>query len=65
MDLAFAVDSSGSVNDANQMNWNNSLALIVAITRRFIIGVNQTRVGLVRFTDTANVIFNLSTYFNR
>ena len=65
MDLAFAVDSSGSVNDANPINWNNSLALIVAITRRFVIGVNQTRVGLVRFTDIANVIFNLNTYYIR
>jgi len=61
-DLAFVADSSGSVTPSN---WNSILNLIVALVDRFNIGQNLTRAALVRYSNNVEVIFNLTSYFNR
>ncbi|XP_048586525.1 macrophage mannose receptor 1 isoform X2 [Nematostella vectensis] len=59
LDLVFIVDASGSVREegflqAKQFMWR--------VIRGFNVTNNSTRVGLIRYSDFADVIFSLNTY---
>lgn len=67
LDLAFVVDSSGSIgqNDSTaQSNWIRALSFVNEVIGRFSIGINETHVALVKFSTNANVEFYLNSPFN-
>lgn len=68
-DIAFLVDSSGSIRDKNPSdgsydNWQLLLDFIANIVDHLYIGTefSDTRVGLIRFSDTAELEFTLDRY---
>jgi len=68
-DLAFLVDTSGSIRDKNPPdhsydNFNIILNFITNILDRLPLGFNDTRVAEVTFSTTAQVYFELNTFYN-
>ena len=69
IDLAFLIDSSGSIEDLFQGGYpgifrNNVLAFVSSVVANFNIGVeiNQTQIGLVAFSSTAQLQFYLNNF---
>ena len=67
VDLCFIVDSSGSIRDNNPAdashdNWDLQLNFIIDLVKLFDIAPDATRVGLVVFSDDAQLVFSLDTY---
>ena len=60
MDLAFLLDSSGSVDDENPDAWTQMLSFVSSVVRRFQVAESRARVGLIRYSDNAEVIFYLN-----
>ena len=58
------LDSSGSINLNNSLNWQNMLIFVGVNVglRKVLKGPDAVRVGLVRFSGTAYVEFNLNQY---
>jgi len=74
LDLVFLIDTSGSITDKNPKNqFNqtivNNFDLIKQFVQRLVdslpIGADNTRVGLLTFSDKASSYFYLNTSFNR
>ena len=63
-DLAFVIDSSGSIEEKGAGNWNVVLQFVANVINRFTIGQNAVRAALVRYGETANVEFYLNEYYN-
>lgn len=63
-DLVFVVDSSGSINDKNPMNWDLVLSFIAGLCATFTIGQDAVRVGLVEYSENARNIFFLNQYYD-
>ena len=66
VDLVFVVDSSGSIRDANPTdgsydNWNLILQYVYDVIELLNIGSDQTRVGLIAYSQTAVNMFYLNT----
>ncbi|CAH1793007.1 unnamed protein product [Owenia fusiformis] len=59
MDLVFAVDSSGSVGEAN---FNLTKFFMADVARHLSINPDANRVGAVVFHDTAEIKFNLGDF---
>ncbi|XP_052771155.1 sushi, von Willebrand factor type A, EGF and pentraxin domain-containing protein 1-like [Mya arenaria] len=57
IDLLFVIDSSGSVGIEG---FNNTKEFLINLIREF--PADRTRVGLMFFADTANIVFNLNEY---
>jgi hypothetical protein len=69
LDIVFVLDSSGSIRDQNPPdnsfdNWNLMLEFTNEIINDLQIGFDYTRVGVVRFADTARSFFYLNTYLD-
>lgn len=69
-DVCFVIDSSGSIRDNNPAdesydNWETLLQFIVNLTLPFDIGSDKTRVGLVKFSSKAHLLFGLGVYSDR
>lgn len=67
IDLVFVLDSSGSIRDANVPpvdNWQLMLNFVMNIMQFFNIDCDTDRVGLVRFSSTANNEFFLNRFCN-
>ena len=63
MDLAFVVDSSGSVKEPD---FRIGLDFIVKVCQFFDIGYPEgTKIALVRFSSSPNIIFHFNTYVNK
>lgn len=62
VDLAFAIDSSGSVNRDNPNNWDTLLQFVQDFVGRFTVGPNAARVAAVPYSNRGNTAFNLSSY---
>ena len=66
IDLAFIVDSSGSINEKDPNNWNTVLRFVERVVERFDnIGSDGVRVGLVVYSNNPEVSFFLNTHNNR
>ena len=66
VDLVFVVDSSGSIRDANPAdnsydNWALILEYVYDVVDLMNIGQDQTRVGLIAYSQTAVNMFYLNT----
>ena len=67
LDLAFVVDSSGSINKADPGNYNRLKQFIINVleSNRFgRIGRNGVRVALVKYSNKAEIMFTLDRYDN-
>ena len=64
VDLAFVIDSSGSIEEKGVGNWNLVLRFVSDVVNRFIIGRDSVRVALVRYGENANIEFHLNEYYN-
>jgi len=71
VDIAFVLDASGSIvpnrngdnTTANYTNWKLMKAFVITLIRSLPISANQTRIALVRFSDEADIIFQLNQYW--
>lgn len=64
MDLAFVVDSSGSIcNDEGGpcANWDSLLTFIKELVQSMIIGENDVRCAMIEFDSYAWIRWNLTT----
>lgn len=62
LDLAFLLDSSGSINYADPSNWRRILNFSISIVNsRLIIGPSATQVAVILFSNDAPVSFHLNT----
>ena len=61
LDLIFVLDSSGSIGSFNFVTMKNFVA---NVTANFEITANSTRVGLIRFSDTASILIPLGSNNN-
>ena len=59
MDLAFAIDASGSIEN---QNWSRVTDFISRFVARLTIGQDCVRVGVVTFGDEATVHFDLRAH---
>lgn len=63
MDLAFVVDSSGSVKESD---FRVGLDFVVNVCQYFDIGYPEgTRIALIRFSSFPKIIFHFNTYINK
>jgi len=58
-DVVFALDDSSNVLAAD---WTAMLTLMSSYLDVFNIGPGNVRVGVVRYSDTASIAFNLNAY---
>ncbi|KAI0212202.1 hypothetical protein LSAT2_002886 [Lamellibrachia satsuma] len=64
-DLVFVIDSSASIEFAQAGNWDRLLRFVNNIVAKRDIGMDATRVGVVRFsTDVVNSVY-LDQYYNK
>jgi len=66
----FVLDSSGSIRDNNPSdgsydNWQLMLEFMVNVVDRLTIGQDDTRVGVVKFSDIGESVFYLNSYYNK
>ena len=69
LDLVFVLDSSGSIRDSNPTdgsfdNWALLLQFVINIIQQLPIGEDFFRVGVVRFSNSGDSIFYLSSYLD-
>jgi len=62
VDLAYVVDSSGSINYKDARNWDITKEFLVNLTREFTIGSSDVQVAFVLFSDVATVEWSLTRY---
>ena len=65
LDLVFVLDSSESITRKNPGNWQKVLDFVVRIVDYYTIGEEDTRVGVVLFSDKGYISFNLTAYRNK
>ena len=61
LDLALIVDNSGSV----AYHYSDLKMFLANVIAFFEVGYEKTRVGVVRFSDDAQVAFQLNQYYNK
>ena len=62
LDLAFVIDSSGSINDADAGNWALVQNFMKNVVEQFIIGPNAVLIGAVSFSNNGRLEFLLNKY---
>ena len=60
VDLAFLLDSSGSIEDQNPGAWQLMLDFVNSVISQFDVADSTAHVGLIRYSDNAEVIFYLN-----
>ena len=65
VDLVFVVDSSGSIEQAGQGNWNLVLNFVNRVINELNIGEFATRVAVTRFANIGESMFYLNTDYNK
>ena len=68
-DIFFVVDSSGSIRDKNppdgsRDNWQLILDFVANVVERFRVGAGSTdvRIGFIKYSNNAEIVFYLDTY---
>ena len=62
-DLIFILDSSCSVNLENPDNFDTFKEFMQNVTTAMDVGANAVRVGTIRYSRSADTIFNLNDSF--
>jgi len=65
LDLTFIVDSSGSINQNDDTNWDKSLQFVADVVREFTIGPNDVHVAFVLFDTEATVEWGFTENQNK
>ena len=65
LDIVFVIDSSGSINFADNGNWNRVLAFTNELVSKYIIGTRFTQVGVVRFSTRVENSMYLNQYSSK
>jgi Mg-chelatase subunit ChlD len=60
-DIAFILDQSTSI-DIHEGAWQNQLDFVVQVIRSFAIGQMETRIGLIVFSDSAELKFDFNRF---
>ena len=65
-DVVFLLDASGSISMAEtDFNWRTVLGFVEGVVNQLPVDTGDTRVALVRFSQDAEVMWNLARYNNR
>jgi len=65
VDLAFVLDSSGSINDVDSDTWNLMRSFVDVVVRQFHISSTTAHVGVMQYSNRAEIILRLNyTRFN-
>ena len=64
VDIVFLMDVSSSIIWSEPANWQLMKDFVDHITQAFPISLTQTRLAIVRFSDSASVEFILNRYTN-
>ena len=62
MDMVFLLDSSSTIEQRDPSAWMNMLSFVVDMLSKIKIGDDGARVGVIRFSDSAQSMFYLNTY---
>lgn len=65
MDLGFLLDTSGSIKDKGEANWDLIIDFCNNVISRFDIGPSATRVGLVTFSNGAQLRIKLNQIYDK
>lgn len=65
LDLAFLLDSSGSVNHNDDNNWRSLLTFVSALVSELLIGPRHVQVGVVSFGNQARLDIRLDEFTNK
>ena len=65
IDLGFVLDGSGSIEDKGVGNWDLVINFVDNIIDRFDVGSDKTRVGLVAFSNQAQLKIPLNKFYNK
>jgi len=60
VDLAFVMDSSGSINEQDGGEWSRMRNLVTQTVRRFDIGHSTAHVGVIRYSNDAEIVLYLN-----
>ena len=58
LDLVFLVDDSSSIREED---WPSVQQFLVSVTSSFTIGRDETRIGIVRYSSLADIIYRLTS----
>ena len=61
-DIAFIIDNSGSIEHDE---YESAKDFVISIVEDLNVGQDRTRVALITYSDTANLVFNLDRYDHR
>ena len=56
------VDSSGSINENDGQNWGRVLTFMNSVVDELTVGTNDVHVGLIKYSNNAEVMFKLDKY---
>lgn len=62
-DLVVLVDNSGSITEKGDDNYVKLKSFLANFVNTIDVGIDKTRIGVLRFSNTANVEFYLNSYF--
>ena len=62
LDLAFVLDSSGSIQYFNEQSWADMLSFVAGVVARLDIGPDSVHVGVITFGSLAQVDIYLGDY---
>lgn len=60
VDLAFVLDSSGSINDAERNTWSRMLNFVAGVVTQFDVSRTTAHIGLIRYSDRAEIILHFN-----
>ena len=60
VDLAFVLDSSGSIDDIDSNAWTLMLNFVTDVVRQFQVDLSTAHIGLIRYSNDAEIIFRLN-----
>jgi len=61
VDLAFVMDSSGSINDVDSNTWNLMRTFVAVVVRQFHISSATAQIGIVQYSNRAEIILRLNS----
>ena len=63
--MIFLLDSSGSINSIDSMNFGRVLNFTKAVISKLDVGLDKTRVGVISFSNLVRPEFKLNKYDNK
>ena len=61
----FVIDDSGSIKDTNPNGFDIIKEFVVDVSRRLDIDLQKSLVGVILFSNTANVMFGVTRYIDK